>query len=60
MFIRGVAKSNNSKSVWLDALSCNIPAHKLYQSMGFEKMGECNWFAKNIGNADFYLYELPL
>ena len=55
-----IAKNNNSKAIRLDALSCNIPAHRLYQSIGFEKIGVCNWYADNVGNTDFYLFELLL
>jgi len=55
-----IAKNNNSKAVRLDALSCNIPAHGLYRSIGFEKIGVCNWYADNVGNAEFYLFELLL
>lgn len=55
-----IAKNNNSKSLRLDALSCNIPAHRLYQSIGFEKRGVCNWDTDNVGNAEFYLFELLL
>ena len=55
-----IAKSNNSKAVRLDALSCNAPAHRLYQSIGFEKISICNWYTDNVGNAEFYLFELPL
>lgn len=55
-----IAKNNNSKAVRLDALSCNIPAHRLYQSIGFEKTGACKWYADNVGNAEFYLFELLL
>ena len=55
-----IAKSNNSKAVRLDALSCNTPAHRLYQSIGFEKISICNWYSDNVGNAEFYLFELPL
>ena len=55
-----IAKSNNSKAVRLDALSCNTPAHRLYQSIGFEKISICNWYTDNVGNAEFYLFELPL
>ena len=55
-----LAKNNHSKAVRLDALSCNTPAHRLYQSVGFEKTGVCNWHADNVGNAEFYLFELLL
>ena len=55
-----IAKNNNSKAVRLDALSCNTPAHRLYQSIGFEKIGVCNWHADNVGDTEFYLFELLL
>lgn len=55
-----IAKNNNSKAVRLDALSCNAPAHRLYQSIGFEKIGICNLYTDNVGNAEFYLFELLL
>lgn len=55
-----IAKKNGSKSVRLDALSCNLPAHRLYQSLGFETSGIRNWHADNVGNATFYLFELLL
>ena len=53
-----IAKNNNSKAIRLDVLSCNTPAHKLYRSIGFEQMGVCNWYAENVGNTDFCLFEL--
>ncbi len=55
-----IAKKNGSQSVRLDALSCNLPAHRLYQSLGFETRGIRNWYADNVGNAAFYLFELLL
>ncbi len=55
-----IAKSNSSKAVRLDAISCNIPAHKLYRSIGFEKISIRNWYADNVGNTEFYLFELLL
>ena len=55
-----IAKNNNSKSIRLDALSCNAPAHRLYQAMGFKKTGVCRWYAENVGNTEFYLFELLL
>lgn len=54
------ARHDGKKSVRLDALSCNIPAHKLYESLGFQKCGTQNWFASNTGWIDFYLYEYIL
>lgn len=45
------------KAIRLDALSCNTPAHKLYESLGFVKRGVQNWYADNTGWIDFFLYE---
>ncbi len=55
-----IARNNHSKSVRLDALSCNIPAHRLYRSIGFEKTDIRNWYADNVGNTEFCLFELLL
>ena len=55
-----IARNSNSKSIRLDALSCNIPALRLYQSLGFKQKGVRNWYADNVGNAAFYLFELPI
>lgn len=51
------AKENGQKSVRLDALSCNIPAHKLYEKVGFKKCDVKKWYADNTGWIDFYLFE---
>ena len=55
-----LAKNNHSKAIRLDALSCNTPAHRLYQLIGFRKIGVCNWYVDNVGDAEFYLFELLL
>lgn len=55
-----LCRSENKKAVRLDALSCNSPAHRLYQSLGFEKRGQQRWFTDNIGWTDFFLFELIL
>lgn len=55
-----IARNNNSKAVRLDAFSCNFPAHRLYQSIGFEKVGVSNWYTYNAGNAEFYMFEFLL
>lgn len=55
-----MAKTQHMKSVRLDALFCNTPAHRLYESCGFVKCGTQNWYADNTGYIDFYLYELVL
>lgn len=54
------AKADGMKAVRLDALSCNKPAHKLYEGLGFVKCGVQNWYAENTGWIDFYLYEYVL
>ena len=54
------AKADGKKAVRLDALACNIHAHKLYTSLGFAKRGVCRWYADNTGWTDFYLFEYLL
>lgn len=55
-----LSENNNLKAIRLDALLCNTPAHKLYQSLGFKKTDVCSLYAKNVGQTDFYLFELLL
>lgn len=55
-----MAKESKKKAVRLDALDINAPAHKLYQSLGFENRGVKNWYACNLGWVDFTLYEFDL
>ena len=55
--IINVSKESNKKAVRLDALCCNKPAHRLYETIGFKKCGTQNWFASNTGWIDFFLYE---
>ena len=55
-----VARNMGMKSIRLDALCCNKPAHKLYEKCGFIKRGIQNWYADNTGWIDFFLYELVL
>lgn len=52
-----ISKANNKRAVRLDALCCNLPANRLYESLGFVRRGIQNWYADNTGYADFYLYE---
>ena len=52
-----LAKDMGKKAVRLDALACNAPAHRLYESLGFKKRGVCHWYAENTGWFDFYLFE---
>ena len=55
-----MAKNRGLKTVRLDALKCNLPAHRLYESLGFKKRGVCRWYAENPGWYDFYLFEYLL
>ena len=55
-----LAKSKGLKAVRLDALACNTPAHRLYESLGFQKRDVRHWYAENTGWYDFYLFEYLL
>lgn len=55
-----LSRSLGKKAVRLDALSCNIPAQHLYESLGFIKKGQERWYADNVGWTDFFLYEFVL
>ena len=55
-----LAKTKGMKAVRLDALDCNVPAHRLYESLGFKKRDVRNWYASNTGWIDFYLFEYLL
>lgn len=68
---RGIAKKfmqaiscfvaeKGKKALRLDALCCNKPAHKLYDSLGFRKIDVRNCYATNTGWIDFYYYEKHL
>ena len=59
-WIIGRSREMGKKAVRLDALACNTPAHRLYESMGFQKRDQRRWYAENIGWTDFFLYELVL
>lgn len=54
------SRNMGKKAVRLDALSCNTPAHRLYNSLGFEKKGQQCWYADNVGRTDFFLFEFAL
>ena len=54
------SKSKGLKAVRLDALACNTPAHRLYESLGFQKRHVRHWYAENTGWYDFYLFEYLL
>lgn len=53
-----LAIAKGMKSVRLDALATNTPAHKLYERLGFEYKGKQHLYAENTGWTDFFFYEL--
>ena len=52
-----LARANGMKAVRLDALASNIPAHRLYKSLGFEFRGQQHLYTENTGWTDFYFFE---
>lgn len=59
-FLLDHSRQTGKQAVRLDALSCNDPAHRLYQSLGFHVRDHRQWYASNVGWADFVLYEYPM
>lgn len=55
-----LAREKGLKAVRLDALECNVPAHRLYESLGFKKRDVRHWYASNTGWIDFFLFEYLL
>ena len=55
-----LSRKMGKKSVRLDALACNTPAQRLYESLGFQRRDQRRWYADNVGWAEFFLYELVL
>ena len=53
-----LAKQNGKKSVRLDALASNTPAHKIYEALGFQYRGKQHLYAENTGWTDFFFFEL--
>ena len=58
--ILDLAGRMGKKAIRLDAISCNLPAQLLYESLGFSRRGTQRWYAGNTGWIDFYLYEIIL
>ena len=52
-----LAQSKSMKSIRLDALGSNTPAHRLYERLGFEYRGKQYLYAENTGWTDFYFFE---
>lgn len=55
-----MSRKSGKKTVRLDALKCNTPARRLYESLGFSQVAERNWHTENAGWTDFVLYEFEV
>lgn len=53
-----LAKEKGMLAIRLDALASNIPAHRMYERLGFEYRGKQHLYAENTGWIDFYFFEL--
>ena len=53
-------KKDAMKAIRLDVLKTNLPAAKLYLSMGFQFVESIKMYYEDTGLADFQLYELVL
>ncbi|MEZ7589286.1 GNAT family N-acetyltransferase [Veillonella atypica] len=59
-FAIAYAKQNHQKAIRLDVLKGNVPAEKLYSSMGFKYLHTLPMYYEDTGLTDYELYELPL
>ena len=55
-----MCKNSAMKSIRLDVLKKNLPAAKLYLSMGFQYIDSIMMYYEDTGLTDFLLYELVL
>ena len=55
-----IAEQNGQKTVRLDVLAGNLPAEKLYKSMGFSFVERVKLFYEDTGLCSFDLYEYNL
>ena len=46
-----MSRKSGKKAVHLDALKCNTPARRLYESLGFSPAAERNWHTENANRA---------
>lgn len=51
------AKNEGMAALRLDVISGNLPANRLYESMGFEPRGTVTLYYEDTGYTDFDLYE---
>ena len=54
------AKKNGGKAMRLDVLEGNIPANRLYEAFGYEKISTLSLFYDDTGWMNFELYELAI
>ena len=54
------ASEAGKKSVRLDALASNLPAHRFYERLGFVKRGVKEMHACNVGRTEFWFFEREL
>lgn len=55
-----LAGENGSKAVRLDVLKGNVPAHRLYEGIGFRYVDSLKLYYENTGRTDFDFYEYRL
>ena len=55
-----IAGERHQRAIRLDVLNGNVPALKLYESMGFEHRRTTQMFYEDTGWTDYLLYELVL
>lgn len=52
-----LARKDGMKAVRLDVLKENLPAHRLYEGIGFVYADSLQLYYENTGRADFDFYE---
>lgn len=55
-----LCRSLGKKAYRFDTLASNTPAQALYDSLGYKRIAERHWYARNTGWTDFILYEVLL
>lgn len=55
-----IANANCNKAIRLDVLSSNIPAQKLYATMGFQYIETIKLFYEDTGLTDYVLFEYTI
>lgn len=55
-----IAKEKGQKAVRLDVLGGNVPAERLYKSLGFQYIGRVEMFYEDTGWTDYELFEYAL